>query len=178
MKNILIPFACCIMLIASPLLAQKQELPPLQTVPKVDLNRYLGTWYEIAAIPQRFQKGCTAVSATYTLRPAGKIKVLNECRKDSLTGKYKAAKGKAWVTDTLTNAKFKVQFFWPFSGDYWIIELDGNYQYAVVGHPDRNYLWILSRSRKMNDALYNDLMERIKNHGYELAGIVKTPQPE
>jgi len=178
MIRIFVPLACCIMLISSPLPAQKQELPPLQTVPKVDLTRYLGTWYEIATIPQRFQKGCTAVSATYTLRPDGKIKVLNECRKDSLNGKYKAAKGKAWVVDTVSNAKLKVQFFWPFSGAYWIIELDSNYQYAVVGHPGRKYLWILSRSRKMDEPLYNDLMERIKKHGYELSGIVKTPQPE
>jgi len=178
MDKIFIPLTLGLLLITSPLLAQKQELPPLQTVPKVDLNRYLGTWYEIATIPQRFQKGCTAVSATYTLRPDGKIKVLNECRKDSLAGKYKAAKGKAWVVDTLTNAKLKVQFFWPFSGAYWIIELDSNYQYAVVGHPGRKYLWILSRSRKMDEPLYNDLMVRIRNHGYDLSGIVKTPQPE
>lgn len=167
-----------LILSACEIYAQKQGLPPLQVVPKVDLNRYLGTWYEIATIPQRFQKGCTAVSATYTLRPDGKIKVLNECRKDSLTGKYKAAKGKAWVVDTLTNAKLKVQFFWPFSGAYWIIELDSSYQYAVVGHPDRKYLWILSRSRKMDEPLYIKLMERIKNHGYDLSRIVKTPQPE
>ncbi|MDQ7798949.1 MAG: lipocalin family protein [Candidatus Edwardsbacteria bacterium] len=167
-----------LLLASLPAMAQKQELPPLQTVPKVDLNRYLGTWYEIATIPQRFQKGCTAVSATYTLRPDGKISVLNECCKDSLNGRYKAAKGKAWVTDRLTNAKLKVQFFWPFSGDYWIIELDSNYQYAVVGHPGRKYLWILSRNRKMDDPLYNDLMERIKNHGYELSAIIKTPQPD
>lgn len=178
MGKIFIPLTLGLMLATSSLQAQKQELPPLQTVPKVDLNRYLGTWYEIATIPQRFQKGCTAVSATYTLRPDGKIKVLNECRKDSLNGRYKAAKGKAWVVDTLTNAKLKVQFFWPFTGAYWIIELDSNYQYAVVGHPGRKYLWILSRSRKMDDSLYNDLMERIKKHGYDLSRIIKTPQPE
>jgi len=178
MNYIFITLTCCILLISSPLLAQKQELPPLQTVPQVDLPRYLGTWYEIATIPQRFQKGCTAVSATYTLRPDGKITVLNECRKDSINGKYKAAKGKAWVTDTLTNTKLKVQFFWPFSGAYWIIELDSNYQYAVVGHPNRNYLWILSRSRKMGEPLYSDLLERIKNHGYDLSKIVRTLQPE
>lgn len=173
-----IPLTMVLLLVSYPLLAQKQELPALQTVPKVDLNRYLGTWYEIATIPQRFQKGCTAVSATYTLRKDGKISVLNECRKDSLNGRYKAAKGKAWVVDTLSNAKLKVQFFWPFSGDYWIIELDSNYQYAVVGHPNRNYLWILCRSRKMDDTLYLDLLDRIKNHGYDLSKIVKTLQPE
>lgn len=178
MNMVKLAMSFCLMLSTCEIYAQKQEMPPLQTVPKVDLNRYLGTWYEIATIPQRFQKGCTAVSATYTLRPDGKIKVLNECRKDSLNGKYKAVKGKAWVTDTLTNSKLKVQFFWPFSGAYWIIELDSSYQYAVVGHPDRKYLWILSRSRKMDEPLYIKLMERIKNHGYDLSRIVKTPQPE
>jgi len=178
MNKFELAISLCLFISATGLYAQKQELPPLQTVPKVELNRYLGTWYEIATIPQRFQKGCTAVSATYTLRPDGKITVLNECRKDSINGKYKAAKGKAWVVDTVSNAKLKVQFFWPFSGDYWIIELDGNYQYAVVGHPNRKYLWILSRSRKMEDSLYNDLMERIKNYGYVLSRIVKTPQPD
>jgi apolipoprotein D and lipocalin family protein len=167
-----------LLLASSSILAQKQELPPLQAVPKVDLNRYLGTWYEIATIPQRFQKGCTAVSATYTLRQDGKINVLNECRKDSLNGKYKAAKGKAWVVDTLSYAKLKVQFFWPFSGDYWIIELDSSYQYAVVGHPNRKYLWILSRTRKMEEPLYDDLMARIKGHGYDLTKIVRTLQPD
>lgn len=178
MNSGLIPLVCLLITISAPQQPQKQEMPPLQTVPQVDLNRYLGTWYEIATIPQRFQKGCTAVSATYTLRPDGKINVLNECRKDSLAGKYKAARGKAWVVDTLSNAKLKVQFFWPFSGDYWIIELDSNYQYAVVGHPNRNYLWILSRSRKMEDLLYHDLIERIKSHRYDISLIVRTPQPE
>lgn len=178
MNKFELAISLCLFMSATGLYAQKQELPHLQTVPKVDLNRYLGTWYEIATIPQRFQKGCTAVSATYTLRQDGKISVLNECRKDSLNGKYKAAKGKAWVVDTLSYAKLKVQFFWPFSGDYWIIELDSNYQYAVVGHPNRKYLWILSRSRKMDDSLYNDLMARIKGHGYDLAKIVRTLQPD
>lgn len=154
------------------------ELPPLQTVPKVDLNRYLGTWYEVATIPQRFQKGCTGVTATYSLRPDGKIDVLNQCYKDSLNGKYKSVHGKAWVTDTLTNARLKVQFFWPFSGAYWIIELDSNYQYAVVGHPNRNYLWILSRTPRMEDGLYNDLISRIRDiHGYDTGKIKKTLQP-
>jgi apolipoprotein D and lipocalin family protein len=178
MNHAMIPLICFLVAVAAPRQPQKEKLPPLQTVPRVDLNRYLGTWYEIATIPQRFQKGCTAVSATYALLQDGKISVINECRKDSLNGKYQAAKGKAWVVDTVSNAKLKVRFFWPFSGDYWIIELDDDYQYAVVGHPNRNYLWILSRSRKMEDPLYDDLMARIKNHGYELSGIVRTPQPD
>lgn len=153
------------------------QLKPLQTVPKVDLNRYLGTWYEIATIPQRFQRGCTGVTATYSLRPDGKIDVLNQCYKDSLNGKYKKAHGKAWVTDTLTNARLKVQFFWPFSGAYWIIELDSNYRYAVVGHPNRNYLWILCRTPQMDDVTYQDLLIRLQEvHGYDLSRLKRTPQ--
>jgi apolipoprotein D and lipocalin family protein len=155
------------------------ELKPLQVVPHVDLARYLGTWYEIATIPQRFQKGCTGVTATYSLRPDGDITVLNQCRKDSLGGKHKSITGKAWVVDTTTNAKLRVRFFWPFSGAYWIIELDSlNYQYAVVGHPDRGYLWILSRTPQMSDELYNGLLDRLRNvHGYDVSRLRRTPQP-
>jgi apolipoprotein D and lipocalin family protein len=155
------------------------EQKPLQVVPHVDLARYLGTWYEIATIPMRFQKGCTGVTATYSLRPDGDIKVLNECRKDSLDGKYKSITGKAWVVDTTTNAKLKVRFFWPFSGAYWIIELDSlNYQYAVVGHPNRGFLWILSRTPQMDEELYNDLLGRLRNvHGYDVSKLKRTPQP-
>ena len=160
-----------------PALAMAQT-KPLQTVPKVDLNRYLGTWYEIATIPQRFQKGCTGVTATYSLRPDGKIDVLNQCYKDSLNGKHKQVHGKAWVVDKETNAKLKVQFFWPFSGAYWVIELDSvGYQYAVVGHPNRNYLWILCRTPKMDEGLYGDLLRRLQEvHGYDLSNLKKTPQ--
>jgi apolipoprotein D and lipocalin family protein len=160
-----------------PVLAMAQT-KPLQTVPKVDLNRYLGTWYEIATIPQRFQKGCTGVTATYSLRKDGKIDVLNQCYKDSLNGKHKQVHGKAWVVDKETYAKLKVQFFWPFSGSYWIIELDSvEYQYAVVGHPNRNYLWILCRTPEMDEGRYGDLLRRLQEvHGYDLSYLKKTPQ--
>jgi apolipoprotein D and lipocalin family protein len=166
------------LLMLPPLLALAQAPLPLQTVPKVDLERYLGTWYEIATIPQRFQKGCTGVIATYTLRPDGKIDVLNQCYKDSLTGKHKKAHGKAWVVDKQTNAKLKVQFFWPFSGDYWIIELDSlEYRYAAVGHPDRKYLWILSRTPNMDQVLYQELLRRLQQvHGYDTSKLKLTPQ--
>lgn len=169
----IIPFLMTAALAAGP------GLPPLKTVPHVDLSRYLGTWYEIATIPQRFQRGCVAVTATYSLRPDGDITVVNACRRDSLNGKPKSVTGKAWVTDKSTNAKLKVRFFWPFSGDYWIIELDSShYQYAVVGHPGRKYLWILGRRPQMDEALYQDLLSRIAAHGYDLSAIKRTPQPE
>ncbi len=150
---------------------------PLEVVRRVDLNRYLGTWYEIATIPQRFQKDCVGVTATYTLRDDGKIDVLNTCRKKTLDGELKTAKGKAWVVDKKTNAKLKVQFFWPFRGDYWIIELAPEYQYAVVGHPNRKYLWILCRTPQMDEELYQDLVQRIANKGYDPSLIKRTLQP-
>jgi apolipoprotein D and lipocalin family protein len=156
--------------------ARAQE-KPLEVVPSVDVQRYLGTWYEIATIPQRFQKGCVGVSAHYSLRDDGDIDVVNACRKETLDGKERSVRGKAWIVDKTTNAKLKVRFFWPFSGAYWIIELDKDYQWAVVGHPNRSYLWILSRTPQMDGPLYDDLLKRIAAKGYDLSKIKKTLQP-
>jgi len=173
MRNILVSMA----LLGIGVVQVKADSRPLEVVPYVDLNRYIGTWYEIATIPQRFQKDCVAVTATYTLRDDGKIDVLNKCRKKTLDGEVKTARGKAWVVDKKTNAKLKVRFFWPFKGDYWIIELDSEYQYVVVGHPNRNYLWILSRSPRLEESLYEDLIQRIANKGYDISRIKRTLQP-
>ena len=162
----------------SPLLAAAADAPPpLQTVSHVDVNRYMGKWYEIASFPQWFQKNCSAVSATYALRKDGDVDVLNECRDKTLDGKLRSAKGKAWIVDRASNAKLKVRFFWPFSGDYWIIDLGAEYQYAVVGHPKRNYLWILSRSRQMDPAEYDKILERLKQQHYDVTRLNKTLQP-
>jgi len=140
----------------------------LDVVRSVDLNRYVGTWYEIARYPNSFQpEDCVATTANYELREDGKINVLNTCRKGSPDGPEKSAKGKAWVVDPLTNAKIKVQFFWPFSGDYWIIQLGEQYEYAVVGHPDRTYLWILSRTPQIEPDLYIQIIARLKQQGYD-----------
>lgn len=154
-------------------------MPPLETVSqKVDLNRYLGKWYEIARYDNAFQKDCVASMATYSMRPDGNISVLNQCRVSTLEGELKSVEGKAWVVDPATNAKLKVSFFWPFSGDYWIIELGEHYEYAVVGHPNRKYLWILSRTPQMNDARYNEILNRLAStHCYDTTRLVKTPQP-
>ncbi|MBS1153440.1 MAG: Lipocalin family protein [Myxococcaceae bacterium] len=153
------------------------NLPPLRTVERVDLKRYLGTWYEIASIPQRFQKGCTGTTATYSLRPDGQIDVLNKCRLDSLDGREKIAHGTARVVDVLSNARLEVSFFGPFWGDYWVIELDPDYQYAVVGHPSRDYLWILSRTPQLDPAVYAEIRERLRAAGYDLSRVQPTLQP-
>ncbi len=153
------------------------DLPPLEAVAKVDIERYLGTWYEIASYPQRYQEGCTGTTATYTLRDDGEIDVLNECRKDSLDGPEDVAEGRARVVDRTTNAKLEVSFFWPFWGDYWIIDLGPDYEYAVVGHPSRDYLWILSRTPTLDDGTYDAILGRLEEKEYPLDRLRKTVQP-
>lgn len=145
----------------------------LQTVPYVDVNKYIGKWYEIASFPQRFQKGCNCTTAEYSLNKDGSIKVENRCMKD---GKEKIATAKAKVKDKRTNAKLSVQFFWPFKGKYWIIDLADDYSYAVVGHPNRKYLWILSRSPQMSENTYKEIVARVQQKGFDITKLNKTSQ--
>lgn len=149
----------------------KVETNTLEVVPRVELGKYLGKWYEIAHLPARFQKDCTDTTATYTLSEDGKISVLNECIKN---GKVKQAKGKAKVVDKNSGAKLKVTFFWPFYGDYWIIDLGKDYDYAVVGTPNRKYLWILSRTPQMDDKLFSQLIESVKSKGFDVNNLIIT----
>jgi apolipoprotein D and lipocalin family protein len=149
----------------------KEEHNTLEVVPHVELKKYLGKWYEIAHLPARFQEGCTDTTATYTLSEDGSISVLNECRR---RGKVKQAKGKAKVVDKNSGAKLKVTFFWPFYGDYWIINLGQAYDYAVVGTPNRKYLWILSRTPQMDDKLFSQLLESVQSKGFDVNKLIKT----
>ncbi|MDF1578984.1 MAG: lipocalin family protein [Desulfobulbales bacterium] len=119
---------------------------PVETVNYVDLTQYTGVWFEVARHNNRFQKNYAASKATYKLRSDGKIIVLNECHDKSFSGKIRSATGKALVVEHSTNAKLKVSFFWPFAGDYWIIDLGQDYDYVASGYPKRKYLWILRRS--------------------------------
>ncbi|MFZ5906380.1 MAG: lipocalin family protein [Nitrospirota bacterium] len=178
MKRIALLFASCAagMLMLACGAGTKKSHPPLEVVPYVDLRQYTGTWYEIARFPHRFQEGCVATTATYTLGEDGKISVLNQCREGSLDGKLKSAQGTARVVEKTTNAKLKVSFFWPFSGHYWIIGLGDQYEYAVVGHPDRTYLWILSRSPEMEEGVYTRILKRLDAQGYDTGKLMKTLQ--
>ena len=156
---------------------ERLHLPPLQTVAHVDLPRYLGTWYEIANFPQSFQRGCTATTANYSLRRDGDINVLNRCRKGSVDGAERSVLGRARVVDRASNAKLEVSFFRPFWGAYWIIDLADDYAYAVVGHPGRDYLWILSRTRTMAEPTYQSIVARLRTMGYQTERLVRTVQP-
>ena len=152
------------------------NMKPLEAVTFVALDRYVGQWYEIARYHHRFQKGCVGSKATYSLREDGKITVVNECYDKSFSGKLRSVKGKAWVVDKETNARLKVSFFWPFAGDYWIIDLGQEYEYAVVGHPDRKYLWILSRTPVMDEKVYQSILARLQKQDYDTAKLVRTDQ--
>lgn len=148
----------------------------LEVVQSVDLTRYVGRWYEISRLPNSFQKKCAdMVTANYTMRADGKIEVINRCRKAS--GEYATVKGKAKIVDKKTNAKLKVTFFWPFYGDYWILDLGPNYEYAVVGEPGRKYLWILSRSPRMDEGLYQQLLQKMAAKGFNTEMMIRTSQP-
>ena len=148
----------------------------LEVVQSVDLSRYVGRWYEISRLPNGFQKKCAdMVTANYTMRADGKIGVINRCRKAS--GEYATAKGRAKIVDKKTNAKLKVTFFWPFYGDYWILDLGPNYEYAVVGEPSRKYLWVLSRSPRMDEALYQQLLQKMATKGFNTDRMIRTSQP-
>jgi apolipoprotein D and lipocalin family protein len=170
-------FSFIITLICSCVSAQH---PPLETVSNVELNRYLGKWYEIARFEHSFQKGCTAVSATYSLRKNGTIKVVNICREENPKGKLKKAVGRARVVDKTTNAKLSVQFFLKWlplkflSGKYWIIALGDNYEYAMVGEPSREYLWILSRKETLDKETFDRLVDQAQSQGFDTSKLLMT----
>jgi len=147
----------------------------LATVDSVDLSRYLGRWFEIARIPNRFEKNCIGdATANYTRTDDGKIAVVNSCRRPD--GRLEEVKGTARVVDTTTNAKLKVSFLWPFSGDYWIIGLDPDYRWTVVGEPRRRFLWILSREPRMSDFDYNQAIRTAGEKGYDTTKLKMTLQ--
>lgn len=148
-----------------------KSYPPLETVEQVDLEKYAGKWYEIAAFPQRFQKGCECTTADYQLTGEGYVKVINRCKKPEGWDK---AEGKAFVQDDTGNTKLKVQFFWPFRGKYWIIGLSKDYSWALVGHPNREYLWILSRTPEMKDNTYESILQMLQAKGFDASKLKVT----
>jgi apolipoprotein D and lipocalin family protein len=155
----------------------------LRVVPTVDLSRYLGTWYEIARLPNRFQSECAGnVTATYSLLDDGEMKVVNRCVKEN--GDTTVAEGRAKrAGDDEPNSKLKVRFapaflsFLPFVwGDYWIIDIAPDYNYAVVGEPNREYLWVLARTPTIEEKTFQEILQRISQQGYDLNKLIRTKQ--
>jgi len=169
MKNVLI-----IIIMALSGTVYSQQKPSV--VSSVDLNKYAGTWYEIARLPNFFERKLKCITATYTPRDDGKITVLNKGHYISDPTKVNTAKGIAWVPEKNSPAKLKVQFFWPFSGNYWIIFLDQDYKYVLVGDPSFDYLWILCREKKLDEHIYQMLLKKAVENGFDIKPLIKVEQ--
>ncbi|OVA01348.1 Lipocalin/cytosolic fatty-acid binding domain [Macleaya cordata] len=156
----------------------------MEVVKDLDIKRYMGRWYEIASFPSRFQpKNGINTRATYTLNEDGTVHVLNETWSN---GKRGYIEGTAYKADPSSNeAKLKVKFYLPpflpiipVVGDYWVLFIDDDYQYALIGQPSRNYLWILCRNTHLDEETYNQLLERATNEGYDVKKLHKTQQTD
>jgi len=151
-----------------------RKVAPLSTVESVDLDRYLGAWFEVALIPNRFQKICVAdTQARYSL-DGDVLRVRNRCRKAN--GEIEEAVGVAKVVPGSGNAKLRVSFFRPFYGDYWILALDPDYRWALIGEPSREYGWILSRSPQLDEASIEAALAAADDRGFDRASFRRTPQ--
>ena len=156
--------------------AYSLESRKLEVVSSLDLKKFQGTWYEIAHNPWFPEKGCFYMIANYKLTKENNIKVTNICRKNGMDGQISKVSGIAWLVDPKIKAKWEVQFIWPFTLDYWVIEIEENYNYAVIGEPDRENLWILSRKPIMEKELLSRIIKNTKSKGYDLSNLILTPQ--
>ncbi len=176
-----------ILMLALPLVAcmsgGESSGPPLQTITSLDVPRYLGTWYEITKYPNRFQEKCVSdTSANYTAEPDGRLKVVNRCK--MANGEFAEAVGDAYQGGGSTSPKLKVRFapswlsFLPMVwGNYWVIDIDKNYQLAAVSEPTRQYLWILSRTPTIDSPTYEAILARLKAAGFDLTRLEKPAEP-
>jgi apolipoprotein D and lipocalin family protein len=160
-----------------------KAVPPVESVPKVEVPRYAGRWFELARLPNRFQDRCVGdVTADYTQEPDASLTVLNRCR--TAAGEWQSAEGRATrVPDVPSGAQLKVSFlprwmqWFPLGrGDYWVVLLDPQYRYTVVSEPSREFLWILSRTPSLDDAIYQGILGRLQVAGYPVERLVQTPQ--
>lgn len=163
-------------LVVVPSCSSMPFVPPLETVTFVDIERYMGKWYEIASYPTFFNRRCTATTAEYTLQDNGTVRVVNECRIGDPSGRVDRIEGTARVVNEETNAELKVSFFIFGEGDYWIIDLQEDYQWAVVGDPARQTLFILSRTPTLEDDVYQDILNRVRAKCYDPDHLTLTPQ--
>jgi apolipoprotein D and lipocalin family protein len=141
---------------------------PPEPVRAVALDRYLGKWYELARYDMAFERGCEAVTAEYSLRPDGLIKVVNSCHKGTPDGPLAVAVGRAKRVGDPLGARLKVSFFGPFFADYWVLDHGPDYEWSIVGEGSGRYLWILSRDPDPAPAVRDDLVRRVKAMGYDL----------
>ena len=150
--------------------------PTLRNVSYVDVDRYLGRWYVISHVPYFLENGKVGTSDNYARRPDGKLDAIFAFRKKSLTAPEQTWNGVAEITDTKSNAEWKVSFVWPFSATYRVLELDPDYRWAVVSNGNGKLVWVLARETSMTDALYRDILKRVTAQGIDANKLVKVPQ--
>ncbi|MEE2526410.1 lipocalin family protein [Hyphobacterium sp. HN65] len=152
------------------------EPPPVAD--NVDIERYLGTWFEIARADHSFERNCDGVSAFYERREDGAIRVINRCWKGGLDGELEVAEGRALIADRNSNARLRVSFFGPFFGDYWILDVAEDYSWAVISEPAGRYLWILAREPQMDPALLQERLDFLQGLGFDTDGLIYPDQWE
>tara|TARA_B110000495_G_C22908524_1_gene530448 strand:- start:140 stop:697 length:558 start_codon:yes stop_codon:yes gene_type:complete len=145
-------------------------------VTELDIDSYLGTWYELARFDHSFERNTVGVTANYSMLEDGMIKVVNTGFKNTLDGKQTIAIGKAKIPDSNIPSKLKVSFFWIFYGDYYVMDLDKDYQWALIGSESDNYLWILSRTPQIDKYLYQALLDKLTARGYDINKLIEVPQ--
>lgn len=176
MKNILFIFLFFIAFSAGSCTSKNDNNMNLSTVKELDLEKYMGTWYEIARYDHSFERGLVGVTAEYTLRADGKITVINQGYKNSLDGKLSRAQGKAKQPDPNDPGKLKVAFFLFFYADYFILELDEEYQWALIGSSSDKYLWILSRTPQLPPGTLQKILNLAQRRGYETDKLIMVEQ--
>lgn len=145
-----------------------------QPAKPVELNRYLGKWFEQGRYEASFQRGCEGVTAEYTLNPDGDVRVVNTCHEGSPEGPARSAEASAKVVEGSNGAKLKVTFFWPFEADYWVLDRANDYSWSIVGEPSGRYLWLLTRNPKLSAGQYEALVKKAALLGYDTSLLRKT----
>lgn len=147
-----------------------------QPAKPVELNRYLGKWYEQGRYEASFQQGCEGVTAEYAAEPNGSVAVVNSCRQGGTSGPLKTADASARVVEGSHGAKLKVTFFWPIEGDYWVLDRANDYSWSIVGEPSGRYLWLLTRARTISPRQYGALVSRASALGFDTTMLRRTQQ--
>ena len=169
--------AMAIMAVVGCVSTPPKEMEPVKLAGSLDVDRYLGRWYEIARYQSGFEKNIYGATAEYSLRKDGKIQVVNSGFKNSLDGKYTEVKAVAWIPDPAVPAALKVRFFRLFAADYLVIGLDDkHYEWAIVGNNSRNFLWFLARTPVIDDTLYAKMEEIARSQGFDTTTLFKVPQ--
>ena len=156
--------------------SEENDFPKMKTVDYVDLERFMGDWYVIANIPTFIEKNATNAIESYTMADKGKVNTIFTFFQESPKGKKKTYKPIGYIYNKETNAEWRMQFIWPFKMPFYIIDLDEEYSYTVIGIPSRKYVWIMARDSVLPDEIYDKIIDNLELIGYNISKIKKVPQ--